>query len=257
MKDLFSVEGKVALVTGGSQGIGLMIARGLVEAGAKVYINSRKEAVCAEAVAELTPLGLCWALPGDVAQEAEVHRLVGEIEARGEGLDILVNNAGTAWGGPLESYPDTAWDKVFGLNVRAVFNLSRACIPLFERNSSPADPGRVINIGSIDGFRVPELENYAYSASKAAVHHLTRVLSQRLAPKNITINAIAPGPFPSKMMASTLAATGDAWRAKNPMGRLGEGDDIAGATIYLASRAGAYVTGQVIAVDGGFSNGPW
>lgn len=257
MTDLFSVAGKVALVTGGSQGIGLMISRGLVQAGATVYINSRKAAVCEAAVQELSASGTCHALPGDVSQEAEVIRLRDELAGREEGLHILVNNAGAAWGATYEEYPDSAWDKVLGLNVKSVFNLSRALTPLLEKAASAESPGRIINVGSIDGFRVPALDNFAYSASKAAVHHLTRVLSQKLARRHITVNAIAPGPFPSKMMAATLAEHGDAMRAKNPLGRLGEPDDVAGATIYLASRAGAYVTGQIIAVDGGFSNQPW
>ncbi|GAC1327290.1 MAG: SDR family oxidoreductase [Candidatus Dormibacteria bacterium] len=251
------MTGKVALVTGGSQGIGLMISRGLVEAGATVYINSRKAAVCEQAVQELSQSGTCHALPGDVSSEAEVLRLKGELESAGQGLDILVNNAGAAWGAPYAEYPDSAWDKVLGLNVKSVFNLSRTLTPLLEQRASSESPGRIINVGSIDGFKVPALENYAYSASKAAVHHLTRVLSQKLAPRHITVNAIAPGPFPSKMMAATLAEHGDEMRAKNPLGRLGEPEDVAGVTIYLASRAGAYVTGQIIAVDGGFSNQPW
>lgn len=257
MKNLFSVEGKVALVTGGSQGIGLMIARGLVENGATVYINSRKAAVCEQAVQELSQVGVCHALPGDISSEAEIKRVVGELSEREQALHILVNNAGAAWGATLEEYPEAAWDKVMGLNVRAVFILSRTCLPLLERQATAEDPGRIINIGSIDGFRVPVLENYAYSASKAAVHQLTRVLSVRLARRHVTVNAIAPGPFPSKMMAATLAEHGDEIVARSPMGRLGQPEDAAGATIFFASRASSYVTGQVLAVDGGFSNNPW
>lgn len=257
MSDLFSLNGKVALVTGGSQGIGLMIAGGLVDAGAKVYVSSRKAAVCEAAAAELSQRGLCISLPGDVSTEAQALALAAELSAREEMLHVLVNNAGTAWGAPLETYPDSAWDKVFALNVKAAFNLSRALLPMIERAAAPRDPGRIINVGSIDGFRVPALDNYAYSASKAAIHHMTRVLAQKLGARNVTVNAIAPGPFPSKMMAATLADVGEEWAAKCPMGRLGEPDDMAGIAVYLASRAASWTTGQIIAVDGGFSTSPW
>jgi NAD(P)-dependent dehydrogenase (short-subunit alcohol dehydrogenase family) len=164
-----------------------------------------------------------------------------------------VNNAGANWGAPLEEYPDAAWDKVLALNVKAVFQLTRACLPQLEAAASAADPARVINTGSIDGLHVPLLETYAYSASKAAVHHLTRVLAMKLAPKHITVNAIAPGPFESKMMAETLQRFGDAIKAGCPLGRIGEPEDMAGVAIYLASRAGSYLTGTVIPVDGGIT----
>jgi NAD(P)-dependent dehydrogenase (short-subunit alcohol dehydrogenase family) len=254
---LFSLDGKTALVTGGSQGIGLMISRGLVEAGAKVYVSSRKAEVCDRIAAELSEIGECVSLPADVSTEAEARRVAAELTEREGKLHVLVNNAGAAWGAPLTSYPDSAWDKVMGLNVKSVFNLSVACLPLLQAAAVAGDPARVINVGSIDGFRVPELENYAYSSSKAAVHHLTRILAQRLAGDNITVNAIAPGPFPSKMMAQTIAERGDQFRANCPMGRLGEPDDMAGISVFLAARASAYVTGQIIAVDGGFSTAPW
>lgn len=257
MSNLFSLKGKVAVVTGGAQGIGLMISRGLVQAGAKVYVCSRKKATCDAAVAELSAFGECAALPMDVSNVAEAERFAAELKEREGKLHVLVNNAGAAWGAPFAEYPDSAWDKVLALNVKAVFHLARFCTPLLEQSAAPGDPGRIINVGSIDGFRVPALENYAYSTSKAAVHHLTRVLAQRLARQNITVNAIAPGPFPSKMMAATLEERGDEFRAKCPMGRLGEPNDMAGISVFLSSRASAYVTGQIIAVDGGFSTAPW
>jgi len=257
MKNLFSVEGKVALVTGGSQGIGLMISSGLVENGATVYINSRKAAACEEAVRELSKHGTCHALPGDISTEAEIRRVLSEIEGREQKLHILVNNAGATWGAPLESYPEDAWNKVMNVNVRAVFYLCTVALPLLERSSSAEDPGRIVNIGSIEGLRVPEFDNFAYAASKAAVMHLTRILSIRLAPRHVTVNSIAPGPFPSKMMAATLAEIGDQLTAKAPLGRLGRPEDIAAATIYLSSPGSSWVTGQVLAVDGGFSNNPW
>jgi NAD(P)-dependent dehydrogenase (short-subunit alcohol dehydrogenase family) len=253
MKNLFDIEGKVALVTGGSSGIGSMIARGYVEAGARVYISSRKKAACDEVAAELSKVGTCIALPADLSTEAEANRVAGEIAERESALHILVNNAGANWGAPFAEYPDAAWDKVLALNVKAVFNLTRALADRLEAAATPTDPARVINIGSIDGIQVPTLETYAYSASKAAVHHLTRVLAKQLAPRGITVNAIAPGPFESKMMAATLDRFRDSIAAGCPLGRIGEPEDMAGVAIYLASRAGAYVTGAVIPVDGGMA----
>jgi len=253
LSELFSVEGKVALVTGGSRGIGLMIARGFVENGAKTYISSRKKETCDAAAAELSRFGTCISLPADVSTDAEARRLAKEVADRESALHILVNNAGANWGAPLEEFPDSAWDKVLALNVKAVFHLTRACLPLLEKAAAPGDPARVINIGSIDGIQVPLLETYAYSASKAAVHHMSRVLAMKLAPKNVTVNAVAPGPFESKMMAATLERFKDAIVASCPLGRIGEPEDMAGIALYLASRAGAYVTGAVIPVDGGIS----
>jgi NAD(P)-dependent dehydrogenase (short-subunit alcohol dehydrogenase family) len=253
MKDLFSIEGKVALVTGGSRGIGLMIARGYVEAGARVYISSRKADACEQAAAELSRHGTCLALPADVSTEAGARGLADALAAREPALHILVNNAGANWGAPLAEYPDSAWDKVLALNVKSVFHLTRALLPLLEKAAKPGDPARVINIGSIDGLQAPVLETYAYSASKAAVHHMTRVLAHQLAARGITVNAVAPGPFQSKMMAETLERFRDVIVGSCPLGRIGEPEDMAGVAIYLASRAGAYLTGAVIPVDGGIS----
>jgi len=253
VKDLFSIEGKIALVTGGSRGIGLMIARGYVEAGARVYVSARKASACEEVAAELSKVGTCIAVPADLSSEAEAVRLAGEIADREPALHILVNNAGANWGAPLSEYPDAAWDKLLALNVKAVFHLTRALLPQLEAAARPGDPARVVNIGSIDGLHVPALETYAYSTSKAAVHHLTRVLARQLAPRRITVNAVAPGPFESKMMAETLERFRDAIIGSCPMGRIGEPEDMAGVAIYLASRAGAYVTGAVIPVDGGIA----
>ncbi len=253
MSNLFSIEGKTALVTGGSSGIGLMIARGYVEAGARVYISSRKADVCDEVAAELSKVGTCIAIPADLSSEPECVRLAGEIESREGRLDILVNNAGANWGEPMETFPDAAWDRVLGLNVKAVFNLTRSLVPCLEKAASPEDPARVINIGSIDGIQVPLMDTFSYSASKAAVHQLTRVLAKKLSPKSITVNAVAPGPFQSRMMRATLEAFEDAIVKSCPLGRVGQPDDMAGITIYLASRAGAYVTGAIIPVDGGIA----
>src|SRR2546426_1720414 len=253
MSNLFSIDGKVALVTGGSRGIGLMIARGFVEAGAKVYISSRKAEVCDQVAAELSRQGTCGSLPADCSTEAGARGLAHALAPREPALHVPGNNAGANWGAPLAEYPDAAWDKVLALNVKGVFHLTRACLPLLERAAQPGDPARVINICSTDGLHVPVLETYAYSASKAAVHHLTRVLAHRLAAQNITVNAIAPGPFESKMMHETLERFRDAIVASCPLGRIGEPEDMAGAAIYLASRAGAYLTGAVIPVDGGIT----
>jgi NAD(P)-dependent dehydrogenase (short-subunit alcohol dehydrogenase family) len=253
VKDLFSVAGKVAVVTGGSRGIGEMIARGLVEAGAKVYISARKREECEKTAAELAKAGACAAIPADLSTEAGARELAAAVGEREAALHILVNNAGANWGAPYEEFPDAAWDKVLAVNVKGVFHLTRALTPLLQKGAKPGDPARVINIGSIDGIRVPPLETYAYSASKAAVHHLTRALARRLAPA-ITVNAVAPGPFESKMMAETLRRFKDAIVAACPLGRIGEPQDMAGVVIYLASRAGAYVTGSLLTVDGGISN---
>jgi NAD(P)-dependent dehydrogenase (short-subunit alcohol dehydrogenase family) len=256
VKDLFSVKDKTVLVTGGSRGIGAMIARGFVENGANVYVASRKQEDVDRIAAELSPLGRCTGIAANLATEAGARGLADAIAAREKDLHVLVNNAGANWGAPLAEYPDAAWDKVLALNVKGVFHLTRACLPLLEKAVRPDDPARVINIGSIDGLRVPLLETYAYSSSKAAVHHLTRVLAVQLAPKRITVNAVAPGPFESKMMAATLDRFRDAIVASCPLGRIGEPEDMAGVAIYLASRAGAYVTGTVIPVDGGITVRP-
>jgi NAD(P)-dependent dehydrogenase (short-subunit alcohol dehydrogenase family) len=249
--DLFDLSGKTAVVTGGSRGIGLMIARGLLQAGARVYISSRKADACAEAAAELAEYGPVHAIPADLSAEPECLRLAAEVGGRERAVNVLVNNAGATWGAPLEDYPAAAWDKVVDLNLKAPFFLTRAFLPLLEAAGTDEDPARIINIGSIDGLRVPPFPTYAYSASKAGLHHMTRVLARELGPRRITVNAVAPGPFESKMMAATLKAMGDAIADAAPLRRIGRPDDMAGVAIYLASRAGAYVTGTVIAVDGG------
>jgi NAD(P)-dependent dehydrogenase (short-subunit alcohol dehydrogenase family) len=255
MTELFSVAGKVVVVTGGSRGIGEMIASGFVNAGARVYICSRKAEACAELAAELSRSGSCIAAPADLSTLEGVNHLVEQVGAREEGVDVLVNNAGITWGAPLEDYPDDAFDRVLALNVKSVFHTTVQFLPLLRTSARQDAPARVINIGSIEGIRVPEWENYAYPASKAAVHMLTRQLAHRLAAESITVNAIAPGLFPSRMtafIADDPAAAGEAAQTV-PLGRWGRPDDIAGTAIFLASGAGAYLTGAVIPVDGGVS----
>ncbi len=250
---LFDLTGKHAVVTGGTSGIGLMIARGFLQAGATVWISSRKAAACEQVREELSALGTVHAVPADLASEPECLRLAAVVGEQTDRVDILVNNAGATWGAPFEEFPAAAWDKVVDLNLKSPFYCTRAFLPLLEAGASDDDPARVINIGSIDGLRVPELPTYAYSASKAALHHLTRVLAKELGPKRITVNAVAPGPFESKMMAATLDVFGEAIAARAPLGRIGRPDDMAGVTVFLASRAGSYVTGAVIPVDGGIA----
>jgi NAD(P)-dependent dehydrogenase (short-subunit alcohol dehydrogenase family) len=252
MNDLFSIDGRTALVTGGSSGIGKMIATGFVEVGAKVYIVSRKAEVCAEVAAELSEHGTCIALTANLSTEAECRRLADEIAAREDHLDILVNNAGATWGMALADFDETAFERVLSLNVKAVFHLTKFLVPLLEAAGSLEHPARVINIGSIDGIHVPDMETYAYSASKAAVHQLTRHLGKRLAPL-VTVNAIAPGPFESRMMHKTLEDFGDQITAAAPLKRIGRPEDMAGAAIFLASPAASYVTGVILPVDGGLA----
>eukprot|EP01012_Entosiphon_sulcatum_P010746 TRINITY_DN16369_c0_g1_i1.p1 TRINITY_DN16369_c0_g1~~TRINITY_DN16369_c0_g1_i1.p1 ORF type:complete len:287 (-),score=37.98 TRINITY_DN16369_c0_g1_i1:213-1052(-) len=256
---LFGVAGKVALVTGGSKGIGRMIAQGLVENGATVFVCSRRAADCDKAVQELnaTGPGKAISLPADVAGEADCKALVEKLSQQTDKLHILINNAGTTWGAPFSEYPAAAWDKVMALNVKAVFLLTRCCLPLLQRGASKNDPARVINVGSVDGLRALQTVGpnaaFAYSASKAAVHHLTRGLVPTLAPLNITCNAIAPGLVPSNMTKHLLKheQLAEALQAANPLGRVGAPRDMAGVIIFLCSNAGSWVNGTVIPLDGG------
>lgn len=251
MEKLFDVAGKRVLITGGSRGIGAMIARGFLAHGAEVFIAARKIHEVEATVEALKPLGPVEGFRLDLTNVDEIDAFKDAIAERTDRLDVLVNNAGAAWGQPLDTFTPEAWDKVMDTNVRGVFFMVQKFLPLVKAAAAPGAPARIINIGSIDGLRPPPLETYPYSASKAAVHHLTRTLAARLAPDNILVNALAPGPFESKMMAGTLQQFGDQIRAANPLGRIGEPEDIAGAAIFLASRASAYITGAVLPVDGG------
>ncbi|HEV3281844.1 MAG TPA: SDR family oxidoreductase [Acidimicrobiales bacterium] len=250
--ELFSVSGKIVVVTGGTRGIGRMIAAGFAVAGADVIVASRKADAVAAAVASLSELGTCSGYPADLSTEDGARQLAEAVAEGHQRVDVLVNNAGATWGAPLIEHDTASWDRVLNLNVQGIFHTTKFFLPLLEAASAPDEPARVINIGSIDGIHVPVLESYSYSASKAAVHQLTRHLAKRLAPR-ITVNAVAPGPFESKMMAATLEAFGDQIAASAPMKRIGRPEDMAGVAIFLASRAGAYVTGAVVPVDGGIA----
>jgi len=250
-KDLFTIRGKTALVTGGSRGIGLMIARAYVEAGVKVYITSRKSEACAVAEASLSKLGTCTALPADLSQMGEIDRLVDELTARENVLDVLVNNAGATWGADVDSFPEDGWDKVMDINLKAPFFLTQKLLPLLEAAASEKDPARVINIGSADGLHNSLFKNFSYGPSKAGLHHVTRNLAAHLAARSITVNVIAPGPFATDMMKPMIDRMGGAIVAQVPLNRLGAQDDAAGIAIFLAARASAYITGAVIPVDGG------
>ena len=253
MKNLFSVEGKVALVTGGSRGIGEMIAAGYLANGAKVYISSRKAETC-DATAERLSKdydGNCISIPADLSNLDGIAALVSKIKENESSLDILVNNAGASWGEPIEEYSEKGWDKVMDTNVKGVFFLTQKLLPLLKASGNAEDPARVINIGSIDGIKTGLFDAFSYGPSKAALHHLTRVLAASLVRDHIIVNAIAPGPFESKMMEYTLKNHQSNIEKNLPRGRIGTPEDMVGAVIYLSSRAGAYVTGAIIPVDGG------
>ncbi|KAA9163203.1 SDR family oxidoreductase [Amycolatopsis acidicola] len=251
--DLFDLSGKYALVTGGTRGIGMMIARGLLQAGARVVVSSRQADACAEAQHVLSEFGDVQAIPADLSRHDECQRLADLVQADSERLDILVNNAGAMWREPLETFPDEAWDAVIDLNLKSPFWLVQALLPALRRAGTADDPARIINIGSIAAIHVAGSPNYSYAGSKAALHQLTRVLARELGPQHVTVNAVAPGPFPSRMMAATLDAIGDTIAAKAPLRRLGRDDDMAGVAVFLASQAGAYLTGTIIPVDGGIA----
>jgi len=252
ISDLFSVEGKVVLVTGGSRGIGEMVARAYVENGAKVYISARKADACQALADELSKLGPCVALPADLSKMDEIERLAKEIEAREPALHILINNAGATWGARFAEFPESGWDKVMDLNVKSIFFLTQRLLPLLEAGARDEDFARVINIGSVDGLHVSPIEAYSYAASKAGLHHLTRMMAKFLALKRVAVNAVAPGYFPSKMTAGIEAEFGEPTRLATPMRRWGGADDMAGVALYLGSKASSFVCGAVIPVDGGF-----
>ncbi|MFV0934163.1 SDR family oxidoreductase [Pseudomonas jessenii] len=253
MHPYFSLQRRTALVTGGSRGIGRMIAKGLLEAGAKVYICARDGAVCAQTAEELSAFGDCRSFTADLSSEAGVQTLVSQLTDEIDSLNILINNAGATWGAPLESYPDKAWEKVMRLNVTSVFSCIQQLLPLLRKAASADNPARVINIGSVAGINTISMQAYAYGPSKAAVHQLTRLLAKNLVHEHINVNLIAPGHFPSKMTGH-LVTDAEAL-AENlgeiPMHRWGKEEEMAALAISLASTAGAYMTGNIIPLDGG------
>jgi NAD(P)-dependent dehydrogenase (short-subunit alcohol dehydrogenase family) len=250
MKNLFDVSGKVAVVTGGSRGIGAMIARGFVENGVKTYITARKEKELQETAQELSRLGECIAIASDLSTVEGVTAFADAVKARDSSVHILVNNAGATWGADIDEFPESGWDKTMDLNVKSMFFLTQQLLPALRAAGSEADHARVINIGSINGITHPHMNNYAYSASKAAVHQLTRHLGADLAPEHINVNGIAPGFFPSNMTAHLLEHEEELGKTF-PCGRLGNAEDAAGTAIYLCSRASAWLTGHTIVLDGG------
>lgn len=249
--DLFSLQGRSALVTGGSRGIGRMIAEGFLAQGARVYISARKAEACDRAAAEMSALGPCVSLPADVSTADGIRDLVAAYARHESTLDILVNNAGAAWGAPFDEFPESGWDKVVDLNLKAPFFLTQALAPML-RAAATDHLAKVIHIASIDGLSVNPMETYSYAASKAGLMHLTRRMALRLAPERIAVSAIAPGAFASDMNR-TARDHADAVVPRIPGGRIGTPEDMAGAAIFLASRAGDYVMGATLTVDGGSS----
>jgi len=250
MQDLFSLEGRTALVTGGSRGIGKMIAAGFLEQGAKVYLSSRSAEDCEATAAELSKLGPCTALAHDLSSVDGCRALTADLRQREPSLHILVNNAGAAWAADFEEFPEHGWDKVMNLNVKSPFFMTQLLHPLLRAAASEEQPAKVINIASIDGLKNNPLETYSYHASKAALIHLTQRLAARLVRDKIVVTAIAPGPFASKMNRAARDHA-DQVAARTPLRRIGRPEDMAGAAVFLASRAGDYVVGETLSVDGG------
>src|ERR1700683_609332 len=252
MSDLFSVAGKVALVTGGTSGIGLMIARGLAQHGARVYIVGRDAKTCKAVAADLTKQGDCRALPGDLSTLAGVEAIAAALNSREARLDVLVNNAGGMYDAPIDQFTEAGWDSIADLNLKSVFFLTQKLLPALRAAARERGLASVINIGSMGGSRVGPKENYSYQAAKAGLHHLSGSLAKRLGPENITVNALAPGFFTSRMTQIPDAQL-PAVLNLVPRRRLGKPQDIVGAVIYLASEAGGFVTGAVIPVSGGMT----
>ena len=266
--ELFNVRNKLALVTGGSRGLGAMMSQVLVMNGAHVIITSRDAKTCDETTEELNEMakrgntgGSAVSLPSDISKEQGCVQLINKIQelaANGDarfasGLHILINNAGATWGAPLEKYPDSAWDKILALNVKSIFHLTKHALPLLRKAATKKEPASVINLGSVSGLVAPNLDVYAYTTSKAAVHHLTKHLALKLAKDHIRVNCIAPGFIPTKMSQGTLDVVGQRILDATPLKRFGNNEDISAVTLLLASNAGSWMTGVVLPLDGGTS----
>jgi NAD(P)-dependent dehydrogenase (short-subunit alcohol dehydrogenase family) len=251
MKSLFNVEGKVAVITGGSRGIGAMMARGFVENGVKTYITARKVEELNATAAELSEFGECIAIASDLSTLEGITAFCNDIKQREDKVHILINNAGATWGAPIDEFPEDGWDKVMDLNVKSPFFLIQALLSSLRAAGTKEDPARVINIASINAYTTPAMDNFSYSASKAAIKHLTQHLAAKLVKDNINVNGIAPGLFPSKMTAYMLDEYEEQMAAAIPRGRIGNPEDAAGTAIYLSSQASAWVTGNTIVLDGG------
>jgi NAD(P)-dependent dehydrogenase (short-subunit alcohol dehydrogenase family) len=258
--NLFSVTGKTVVITGGSRGIGEMLAAGFLANGAKVIISSRKAKACEETVARLQDQygGEIYAIPSDVGNMDGINHLADEIARREDKVDVLINNAGVAWGATLDDFPEAGWDKVMDVNVKGIFFLTQKLMPLLRKSASADEPARVINIASIDGMHTSPMSGFAYGTSKAAVIHLTRFMGAHLASEHILVNGIAPGPFPTWMLSTGVGFEGKTegvdWQSigdRNPSGRVGAPSDIAGLAIFLSSKASAYITGHTVPCDGG------
>jgi 2-deoxy-D-gluconate 3-dehydrogenase len=260
VQDLFSVAGKVVLVTGGSRGIGEMIAAGYLANGATVFISSRKADACDATAKRLAEEygGTCVSLPADLSTLDGIDSLASRLREQTSHLDILINNAGASWGASIEEFPEVGWDKVMDTNVKGVFFLTQRLLSLLEAKATAEDPSRIVNIGSIDGIKTPAFDTWSYGPSKAALHALTRQMGSRLVRRNIVVNGIAPGPYPTWMLSTGVGTGGDVegtdWDAIGqgvPRGRVGTPEDIAGLAIFLTSRAGSYTVGDVVTSDGG------
>lgn len=260
MKDLFSVKNKTVVVTGGSRGIGEMIAAGFLANGAKVYISSRKADACNATAQRLQEQygSECISIPADLSNLDGIQAFTDQFCKLEDSLDVLINNAGVAWGAPIEEFPEVGWDKVMNTNVKGPFFLTQKLLPLLEKAASFDEPARIVNVGSIDGIKTPVFDNFSYGPSKAAIHHLTRVLAAHLIKRNIIVNGIAPGPFPTWMLSTGVGGGGDTENTDwdklgrgNPRGRVGKAEDIAGLAIFLSSQASGFTVGDVITCDGG------
>lgn len=254
VSELFGVAGKTVLITGGSRGIGAAMAEGFVKAGARVYISSRDAKACEATANELKAFGHCVPLPANAADTEGRKALVKAYSAHESALDVLINNAGALWAAPVDEYPESGWDKVYDLNVKGTFFTIQGFLPLLDKGAANNNPARVINVGSINTMRIPTHDTFAYVSSKAALHQFSRHLAGKLAARGITVNVIAPGLFPSKMLSADIERRGEeAVAAPIPLKRLAQPNDLAGAALYLASPASSYLTGVIVPVDGGFA----